>query len=395
MTGAVLAPFAGSSTEPEDVCAAIRWIAPHVHPDAGDALMLEALSLAELLPADVEALWLWWLACTRPDLVSPASYEECEALPADVRAVLGWVVKRGPQGVDTYAAAQHAAQPYLRAVRELERAAREYPVLNEVLAAVKAGVKDPNLVMAQLSGGWSSSALRDGRKSVVTAAFVTRDRATQAGVPADLPALRMPRFSSISEPYRSLALDALAGLPGGTGIALSDIQPQTMPLPEAMHPGRRAWLVQQLRRRGLPAVEVPLDESFWLAAIPLAAEEWVQELDGGGPGRTVVQALNRLLSGAADATRTTMALADCAGYWSEGQRHQAADAAVTTCLAHGRTAGAADLIEELAADYPELVQHHLDAALQDLSAPEVTLLAFNQRLRASVRELAQHQEQFA
>ncbi|MDQ3485658.1 MAG: hypothetical protein M3445_09675 [Actinomycetota bacterium] len=357
--------------------------------------MIEALGLSELLPPDAEALWLWWLACRRPDLVSPESYMQCEALPADVRAALSWIVDRGPSGVDAYASAYGAAQPYLRALRDLERAGRQYPALLEALAAVKGGAKDLNMVMGQLPGGWSAAALQGGRKKLVLEAFFTRDRAAAAGAPADLPALRLPRFTGVDEPFRSLCLDALGGLPGSTGVALDGSPPETLPLPEDVELGRRAVLSQQLRRRGLPVSEFPLDPSFWLHLLPHAGEDWLGELEGDGPGSAVVRALRRLLSCAVEAASLRRSLADCHGYWSTAQRDQAADVAVRTCLTHGRSAVAADLLDDLAADHPETVARHLDAALQDLSAPEVTLLAFNQRFHASVRQLAQLQESFA
>lgn len=392
MIGVAAAALAGWSSEPEDVCAAVRWIAPHVHPEASDGLLIEALSLAELLPSDAEALWLWWLACRRPDLVSPESYERCEALPPDVRAALGWIVGRGPTGVDVYASAYDAAQPYLRALRELERAGRQYPALLEALAAVKGGARDPNMVMGQLPGGWSAAALQGGRKALVIAVFAARDRAAAAGAPTDLPVLRLPRFSGVEEPFRSLCLDVLAGLPGSTGVALHGCAPEALPLPGDLEPGRRALLSQQLRRRGLPTSDVPLDESFWLHLIPLAGEDWVGELEDAGPASAVMRSLRRLLSGAAEAASLRDALADCDGYWSPMQREQAADAAVQTCLSLGRSAVAADLLDSLAADYPGALDRHLDAALQDFSAPEVTLLAFNRRFQVSVRQLAQLQE---
>lgn len=392
MTGVAAAAFAGWSTEPEDICAAVRWIAPHVHPGASDELLIEALSLAEHLPPDAEALWLWWLACRRPDLVSPESYEQCDALPADVRVALGWIVGQGPSGVDVYAVAYDAAEPYVRAVRDLERAGRQFPALLEALAAVQAGAKDPNMVMGQLPGGWSAAALQSGRKALVTRVFAARDRAVAAGAPSDLPVLRLPRFGGVPEPFRSLCRDVLAGLPGSTGVALHGCAPEVLPLPENVETGRRAVLSQQLRRRGLPTADVPLDRSFWLHLLRHAGEDWVGELQSDGPGSAVVRSVRLLLDGTAEAASLRSSLRDCDGYWSAAQREQAADAAVRTCLAHGRSAAAADVLDDLAADYPETVARHLDAALQDFSAPEVTLLAFTQRLRASVRQLAQLQE---
>lgn len=394
MTGVAAAAFAGWSNEPGDVCTAVRWIAPHVHWETSDELLIEALGLAELLPPDVEALWLWWLACRRPDLVSPESYEQCEALPADVRAVLGWIVRRGPTGVDVYASAYEAAQPYLRAMRDLERAGRQYPALLDALAAVKAGAKDPNMVMGQSPGGWSAAALQGGRKALIATAFATRDRAAAAGAPTDLPMLRLPRFKGVQEPFRSLCLDVLGGIPGSPGVALHECAPGALPLPEGLEQGRRAVLSQQLRRRGLPASDVPLDESFWLHLLPHAGEDWVEELEGEGPGSALVRSLRLLLADPAEAVSLSSSLLDCDGYWSPAQRQQAADAAVRTCLAHGRSAVAADVLADLAGDYPETVARHLQAALWDLAAPEVTLLAFTQRLRVSVRQLAQLQESF-
>jgi hypothetical protein len=392
LRGVPAAALAGWSTEPEDVCSAIRWIAPHVQPEAPDELLLEALSLAELLPPEPEALWLWWLACRRADLVSPESYEQCEALPADVRAALGWIAVRGSAGVDDYASAYGAAQPYLRALRDLERAGRQFPALLETLAAVRGGAKDPNMVMGQLPGGWSAAALQGGRKKLVMEAFSTRDRAAAAGAPTDLPVLRLPRFSGVEEPFRSLCLDVLAGLPGSTGLALHGCPPEILPLPEDVELGRRAVLSQQLRRRGLPASELPLDASFWLHLLRHAAEDWVGDLEGDGPGSAVVRSLRLLLADAADVASFRRSLTDCKGYWSAAQREQAADVAVRACLAHGRSAAAADLLDALVADYPKTVGGHLEAALQDLSAPEVTLLAFTHRFQASVRQLAQLQE---
>jgi hypothetical protein len=392
MTGVAAAALAGWSTEPEDVCAAIRWIAPHVQPEAPDELLIEALSLAELLPPEPEALWLWWLACRRPDLVAPEAYEQCQALPADVRAVLGWVALRALAGVDAYASAYDAAQPYVRALRDLERAGRQYPALLEALAAVKGGAKDPNMVMGQLPGGWSAAALQGGRKKLVMEAMTARDRATAAGAPAGLPVLRLPRFSGVEEPFRSLCLDVLSGLPGSTGVALHECPPETLPLPEDVELGRRAVLAQQLRRRGLPVSELPLDASFWLHLLPHAGEDWVGELEDDGAGAEVVHSLRGLLSGTTETSLLTRSLADSEGYWSAAQREQAADAAVHACLSHGRSAVAADLLEVLTEEYPETVASHFAAALQDLSAPEVTLLAFTQRLQVSVRQLAQLQE---
>ncbi|MBC7678054.1 MAG: hypothetical protein H7233_03550 [Pseudorhodobacter sp.] len=258
---------------------------------------------------------------------------------------------------------------------------------------MRAGAKDPNMVMGQMRGGWSSADLQGGRKTLIIAAFAARDRAAAAGAPIDLPVFRLPRFSGVEEPVRSLCLDVLAGLPGSPGIALHGCTPETLPLPEDVEPGRRAVLSQQFRRRGLPTTDVPMDGSFWLHLLPYAGEDWVGELQGNGPGSAVFTCLrNLLLDGTAEAASLRSSLRDCDGYWSSAQQAQAVDAAVWTCLAQGRSAVAADVLDDLAADYPETVSVHLDAALMDLSAPEVTLLAFTQRLQASVRQLAQLQE---
>ena len=383
----VVAVFAGRSRAVDQVCAAVRWLAPHLDAAPSDELVLAALELAELLSAEAEALWLWHVAQRRPDVVVAEAYEACSALPEDFRKVLTWVVAAGPVGLHTYADAAAAAEPYLRALREMERAARSYAVLQEVVRAVRAGVVDPNRVMSQLPGSWSAPALQQGRKSQIVKLFNLRDRAARKGVDADFPALRAPRFSAVAEPQRSLCKDLISGLPGVAGTRLDQQQPVELSLDHVHSRGDRAVLSQRLRRRGLPVQSVVLDADFWCDAVSDRGAAWVAEIDDDSAGARCLRGLLGFQRQEVGAELWVASVLGPSEYWSPQQQQSVIDRAFDAFVAGGRDESAAALLRALPKSYAEYVEHRLDEGMRSFAAPAVSLLALTDRLQQSLLEL--------
>lgn len=377
MTERVAAVLVGQSDDVSDVVEAVRWIIPWLEAAATDELWFAALVLAEGLPADVSAIWLWWIGSRRPDLIEIDNFDDGAGLKDDFRSVLRWTVQRGVAGIAEYDRLEAEAGPYLQALRELARATREFSGLQSCIDALRSGKPDLSFIMGQMPGSYGAPALKGGRMGLVMEAQTLRDEAVKSGVPPDFPSVAvMPRFARTPEPSRQLALDLLGGLPGfAEGRLHGDCRPLLLPATLTLEEGFAAG--QVLRERGLPVEEKALGPVAWLSHF--SASGAIPDGAGGeGPDRlrSLLKAVQRgwlpqnWWEGAVLST-----------FW-EGEESALLLAAYEYLLHAGCSALAADLLEAAEVTLPRLVGELLAAALDRSDAPESAMITVTRAMQA-------------
>ena len=379
--------FAHLNVEPADLCASVRWIAPHVHHDSVDNLVLEALGLAERLSEPASSLCLWWIGLRRREFVDERIYGTCPKLPSDLRKALVWIARAEGDGLAAYQAAAAMAAPYEKALRTLGRATREYASLKPVEDAIRSGRGDVSSVIASIPGGWSSAALW-AHRTTINDAVDARDRAFLAGLDARFPSVSIPRFTSLQPDERALCQDLLSGLPGSCGTALDTADRTPLDLGE-MELGQQAIRACELGTRGLPVEQVSLGLAFWSDAFGMASNEAVSFFSPRHPLAKACHGLTAAMTGHVPFREwfdELLALkADWGKHWTT---------VVDKTFAASSAAGLMPpLLERWEQHDPEDATRRLVEALRDVRDPELSLVALTRQLEATVNIISQHREE--